>query len=319
MQYNELGKTGLKVPALCLGTMTFGWVTEEGAAYSILDRALDAGLVFLDTADIYSRFTQHGTSETIIGRWIAGRDRSRVILATKVRGRMWEGPDGEGLSGGHIMRAVDDSLRRLQTDYIDLYQAHWPDDETPLEETLRAFDDLVRSGKVRFIGCSNFPAWLVMKSLWISDVNGLVRFESVQPHYNLLHRSEFEHELQPMCRNQQIGVIPYSPLAGGVLSGKYRRDAALPPGSRGESSERIKRVLAAERTFAILDRVEAVAAARGKTVSQVALAWLMAQPGVTAPIIGVRTPDHLEESLGAVGLELSEDEIAALTEASGAR
>lgn len=310
MEYRTLGRTGLKVSELCLGTMTFGWGADEESSHAMMDRAFEAGLNFLDTADIYSFWAEGnegGVSERWIGNWLQNQDRRQVIIATKVRGSMWDGPNGEGLSRHHIMHAVEDSLRRLQTDYIDLYQLHWPDHDTPLDETLRALDDLVRAGKVRCVGCSNYPAWLLMKSLWVSDVKNLVRFESIQPHYSLVHREEFERELKPLCEDQQIGVIPYSPLGRGFLTGKYRSGQPAPEESRGSSSDGVRRYFT-EENFALLDRMEQVGADSGKTISQVALAWLTSQPVITSPIVGARTMAQLEENLGAVGYRLTKEE-----------
>lgn len=219
MEYRKLGRTGLKVSELCLGTMQWGWTASEEAGWAVMDAFVEAGGNFIDTADIYSRWAEGnpgGVSEEIIGRWMKARgNRRHIVLATKVRGRMWDGPNGEGLSRGHIMTAVEDSLRRLQTDYIDLYQTHAFDPDTPIDETLRALDDLVRQGKVRYIGCSNYPAWRLAKALWTSDKLGLARYDSIQPHYNIAYRAEFERELKPLCEEEGIGVIPYSPLAGG--------------------------------------------------------------------------------------------------------
>jgi aryl-alcohol dehydrogenase-like predicted oxidoreductase len=318
MEYRTLGRTGLKVSELCLGTMTFGWGADEPTSHAIMDRAFEAGINFLDTADVYSFWAENndgGVSEAWIGNWLKGKDRRQVVLATKVRGRMWDGPNGEGLSRAHIMAAVEDSLRRLGTGYIDLYQTHWPDEETPLEETLRALDDLVRQGKVRYVGCSNHPAWLLTKALWLSDVNGLARYDSLQPHYNLVHRDEFERELKPLCADQGLGVIPYSPLAGGFLTGKYRPDAGIPPGSRGQENERIRGYLT-ERNFALLDKMAEIGDGYGKTIAQVALAWQLSQPIITAPIVGARTVEQLEESLGAVGFRLTPEEMELLNKAS---
>jgi aryl-alcohol dehydrogenase-like predicted oxidoreductase len=213
------------------------------------------------------------------------------------------------------MQAVEDSLRRLGTDYIDLYQSHYPDQETPLEETLRAFDDLLQQGKVRYVGCSNYPAWLLAKSLWISDVKGLARYESLQPHYNLVHRAEFERELKPLCEDQTLGVIPYSPLAGGFLTGKYTRDAGVPAGTRGAGSERIQGYMT-ERNFDLLDAMGEIGAAHGKSIVQVALAWQLSQPVITSPIIGARSIEQLEDSLGAVGFRLDAAEMERLDELS---
>lgn len=318
MEYRRLGNTGLKVSELCMGTMTFGWSVDEPTTHAILDRAYEAGINFLDTADVYSFWAENndgGVAESWIGSWLKGKDRRQVIIATKARGRMWEGPNGEGLSRGHIMQAVEDSLRRLGTDYIDLYQSHYPDEETPLEETLRAFDDLIRQGKVRYIGCSNTPAWLLTKSLWISDLKGLARYESLQPHYNLVHRAEFERELKLLCEDQELGVIPYSPLAGGFLTGKYQRGKGIPAGTRGEGSRSIKSYMT-ERNFDLLDAMGEIGAAHGKSIVQVALAWQLSQPVITSPIIGARSMEQLEDSLGAVGFRLDSAEMARLNELS---
>ncbi|MGB1288860.1 MAG: aldo/keto reductase, partial [Aggregatilineales bacterium] len=198
MQYTNMGRTGLKVSQLCLGTMTFGWSADEQTSFNIMDAAMDAGITFFDTADIYSHWidgNKGGESEEIIGKWLKNKNRRDVIIATKVRGRMWEGANGEGLSRQHIIQAVEDSLQRLQTDYIDLYQTHAFDADTPIDETLAALDYLVLSGKVRYIGCSNYPAWRLMQSLWVSDVKNLVRYDCIQPHYSIFHRQEFEAEL----------------------------------------------------------------------------------------------------------------------------
>jgi aryl-alcohol dehydrogenase-like predicted oxidoreductase len=319
MEYRSLGRTGLKVSELCLGTMTFGWGADEPTALAILDRAFEAGINFIDTADIYSNWAPGnpgGVSEAIIGRWLKGKDRRQVVIATKVRGRMWEGPNGEGLSRQHIMYAVEDSLRRLGVETIDLYQTHWPDEDAAIEETLRALDDLVTQGKVLVIGASNYGAGELAQALWTSEVNRLARFETIQPHYNLVHRDEFERELKALCEARRIGVIPYSPLAGGFLTGKYRREGGIPAGARGEDSGRIRGYLADPRSFDVIDRLEAIGAAHGKSVVAAALAWQLSQPVITSPIIGARTVEQLEESLDAVGFRLSAEEMAALDEAS---
>jgi aryl-alcohol dehydrogenase-like predicted oxidoreductase len=319
MHYRRLGRTGLKVSALCLGTMTFGWSADEATSFSIMDAAVDAGINFFDTADIYSRWVDGnagGESESIIGRWFARHDRDHIVLATKVRGQMWEGPNGEGLSRTHILRAVEDSLRRLNTDYIDLYQVHWPDKETPLEETLSALDTLVRQGKVRYIGASNYPAWLLMKSLWTADRRQLTPFVCIQPHYSLLHRGEFERELELACIDQGIAVIPYSPLAAGFLTGKYTRENTTPDTTRGDGGL-IRRLLAnPERSFAVLDEVNRIARDHRVPPSHVALAWLLARPVITAPIIGARTVAQFQDVAGAADLVLLPEEIEALDKAS---
>ena len=314
MLYRNLGRTGLKVSALCLGTMTFGWSAGEATSHAILDAALDAGINFIDTADVYSRWVagnKGGESETIIGRWLKGKDRRSIVLATKARGRMWDGPNGEGLSRVHLIQAVEDSLRRLQTDYIDLYQTHSPDDSTPLEETARALETLVQQGKVRYVGASNYRAWLLMKTLWVSDKLGVARFDCLQPHYSLFNRKEFEAELEPLCLDLGVGVIPYSPLAAGFLTGKYERGSRDVDTSRSESGL-IKRLTADDHAYVVLDAVREIAGAHDAPVAYVALAWLLARPSITSPIIGARTVEQLHEIIGAPDLVLGADEIARL-------
>ncbi len=316
MNYRRLGRTGLRVSELCLGTMQFGWTADEATSFAVMDAFAEAGGNFIDTADIYSRWAEGnpgGVSEQIIGRWMKARcNRGQIVLATKARGRMWDGPNGEGLSRGHLIRACEDSLRRLDTNYIDLYQTHFFDPETPIDETLRALDDLVRAGKVRYVGASNYPAWRFAKALWASDKLGLARYDSLQPHYSLAHRAEFERELKPLCEEEGVGVIPYSPLAGGFLTGKYRRDS-VPTSARAEG---IQRRYFNDRGFAILDALDQIAAARGLAVAQVALAWLLTQPVITAPIIGANSVAQLSESLAAAGVRLSAEEMETLGKAS---
>jgi aryl-alcohol dehydrogenase-like predicted oxidoreductase len=320
MEYRKLGRTGLKVSVVCLGTMTFRWTSSEEDSLRVLDRAWEAGVNFIDTADIYSRWAPNnpgGVAEEIIGRWMQGKPREQIVLATKVRGVMWDGPNGEGLSRQHIMRAVEGSLRRLQTDYIDLYQSHWPDWDTPQEETLRAYDDLIKQGKVRYLGASNFKAWYLMKALWTSDKYNLARYDCIQPHYHLLNRREVEPELAGLCLSEGVGVIPYSPLAGGFLTGKYNRDQAAPEGSRGQVSQGVQRWMT-DQGFAVIDALRQMGEARGgKTIAQMALAWQFTLPFITAPIVGANNVGQLEESLGAVGLRLTEDEMKRLDEITG--
>jgi aryl-alcohol dehydrogenase-like predicted oxidoreductase len=318
MEYRKLGRTGLKVSELCLGTMTFRWTSTEKQAFQVLDRAWEAGINFIDTADVYSRWAPGnpgGVAERIIGRWLRARPRDQIVIATKVRGQMWDGPNGEGLSRQHIMTGVEHSLRRLQVDYIDLYQTHWPDWDTPLDETLRALDDLVTAGKVRYIGTSNHSAWVLTKSLWISDKLNLARYDSIQPHYNLLNRREVEPELAELCLDQGLGMIPYSPLAGGFLTGKYTRNY-IPEQSRGSGNDRMQ-ALMIEQNFALLDALRAMGEARDKTVAQMALGWLLTQPFVTSPIVGANTVEQLEESLGAAGLRLTEEDMQRIDELTG--
>jgi len=320
MKYKKFGNTGLEVSVICLGTMQFGWSTDEKTSFKILDKFFEEGGNFIDTADVYSRWVEGnpgGVSERIIGKWMKSRNvREGIVLATKVRGRMWEGPNGEGLSRKHIMKAVEDSLRRLQTDYIDLYQVHWPDWDTPLEETLRALDDLVRDGKVRYIGASNYPAWYLTKALWISDKYGLHRFESIQPQYSLVYREEFEKELMPLAEDQKLAVIPYSPLAGGFLTGKYKRNRPLPPSPRAET---IKRRFFTEKNFTIIEELEKMAFKYAAKVSQIALAWLLSKSYITAPIIGASSVEQLMENLGALDVELEEEDLKKLDEISSWR
>lgn len=316
MQYHTLGRTGLKVSELCLGTMQWGWTADERSAFQIMDAFVEAGGNFIDTADVYSFWAENnpgGVAEQIIGRWMKEREnREQIILATKVRGAMGEGPNDEGLSRKHILDAVEASLRRLQTDYIDLYQAHYFDEDTPIDETLRAFDDLQRTGKVRYIGASNYPAWRFMEVLWSADVNNTIRYDSLQPHYNLVHRAEFERELQAVCETFNIGVIPYSPLAGGFLTGKYERDD-IPESARADS---IKQRYFTEAGWRALDAVREVARETDSTPTAVSLAWLMAQPGITAPIIGANSVRQLQGSLAALDVALADEHIARLNEAS---
>lgn len=316
MRYRRLGRTGLKVSALCLGSMQFGWTVDEAGAFEIMDAFVAAGGNFIDTADIYSFWVEGnpgGVSESIIGRWLAQRGRRReVVIATKVRGRMWPGPNGEGLSRAHIIQACEDSLRRLQTDYIDLYQAHWYDEETPMDETMEAFDRLRQQGKVRYLGCSNYPAWRLMEALWTSDRLGLARYDSLQPHYNLVHRAEFERELRDVVQAYGLGVIPYSPLAGGFLTGKYRQGEQ----TASVRAEGVKRRYVSEKSWRILDVVREVAEELGVSPAAVSLAWLLAQPAVTAPIVGANSVDQLRANLAALDVVLSSEQLSRLDQVS---
>jgi aryl-alcohol dehydrogenase-like predicted oxidoreductase len=317
MLMRKLGRTGLKVAALCLGGNTFGWTTDQQASEAVLDAYLELGGNFIDTADVYSRWVPGNTggeSETALGKWMSARkNRARVIMATKVMGPMGPGPNDTGLSRAHIMEGVEASLRRLQTDYIDLYQAHWDDRDTPLDETLRAFDDLVRSGKVRYIGASNYVAFRLTRALWESDKRGFVRYESIQPKYNLVFRDEYERELEPLCLEQQIGVIPYSSLASGFLSGKYRAGQELPKTPRAGG---VEKTYMNDRGFAILAAVEKVASKVGAAPAQVALSWLGHRPGVTAPIASATSVAQLKEIVGAVELKLDDAATSELEKAS---
>lgn len=321
MEYRRLGGTGLRVSELCLGTMQFGWTADEATSHEVLTAAFDAGINFLDTADVYSRWAEGnpgGVAEQIIGRWLkqsAGR-RDQILLATKVRGAMGEGPNDQGLSRRHILMACQASLQRLGVEAIDLYQLHSVDPDTPIEETLEALNDLVRRGHVRYVGCSNFPAWRVVQALGSSRVHGWASFVSLQPHYNLIHRAEYEREGEAVSQEFGLGVLPYSPLAGGYLTGKYRPEAPIPADSRGAKSKRIQAYLTSERIWAVMQRVQGIAANRGVSPSQTALAWLLARPSVTSPIIGPKNLDQLKDNLGSVSVQLSAEEVAALDSAS---
>jgi aryl-alcohol dehydrogenase-like predicted oxidoreductase len=319
MEYRRLGRSGLKVSPLCLGTMQLGWTADEETSLEVLTAAFEAGIQFIDTADVYSRWAEGnpgGVSERIIGKWLGMgvANREEVVIATKVRAAMGEGPNDEGLSRLHIIAAAQDSLRRLGTDYIDLYQLHSPDEGTPIEETLSALDFLVRRGDVRYIGCSNFPAWRLVQALWRSDANAYARFISLQPHYSLVHRQEYERELEAVCLEFGLGVLPYSPLAGGFLTGKYERGKEIPGGTRAASSKRIQGYMQEECNWALLERLRELGEARGKSPSQMALAWLLNRPSITSPIIGPKTPEQLADNLGAVGVKLEGDEFAAIAQ-----
>ncbi|MBF6601144.1 MAG: aldo/keto reductase [Dehalococcoidia bacterium] len=316
MQTRTLGKTDISVSNLCLGTMQFGWTTDEQSAFAVLDAFVAAGGNFIDTADIYSRWSPGnpgGVAEEIIGRWMNQRgNRDSLIIATKVRGKMWEGRDGEGLGRAHIERAISDSLRRLQVDHIDLYQCHYPDGETPIEETLTVFGELIRAGKVRAIGASNYDADQLSRALDVSMQRSLPAFETLQPHHNLVHRSEYEAELARVCEDQLIGVIPYSPLAGGFLTGKYHRDAPLPESQRaGRAKEYMT-----DQGFGVIDALRRIAGDRGTSIPAVALAWQLGKPAVTAPIVGANTVQQLADLLPAAELDLTLTEMSALDNAS---
>lgn len=317
MNYRYMGKTGLKVSELCLGTMTFGRESGEAISHRMLDRFAAAGGTFIDTADVYSR----GASEEIVGRWLAHQQRDDLVIATKVFGRMGDGPNDEGVSRKRIIASVEASLRRLQTDYLDLYYVHLWDDGTPLEETLATFNTLVERGLVRYLGASNFSGWGLQKALELSRARGWEPFTCLQPQYNLLTRST-EWELLPVCVNEGLGVMPWSPLRGGWLSGKFRRGMVAPPGGTrvetaenqggGESWSNV----ANEATWRTIDALSQVAEEVRKTPAQVAINWLLCQPGVTSPIIGARTLEQLGDNLGAAGWALTDEQFTRLNEAS---
>jgi len=315
VEHRTLGRTGTLVSDLCLGTMTFGREADEPMSRAIVDRFLDAGGNFLDTANAYSA----GLSEEIVGRAL-GKRRADVVIATKVRFRMGDGPNDIGLSRPAIRKQVEASLRRLDTEWIDLYQVHCWDALTPLEETISTLDDLVREGKVRYVGASNFAGWQLAKALGLAALHRWEPFVSLQPEYSLVTR-DLERELLPLCREEGLAVLPWSPLGGGLLTGKYTKDAEMPAGSRGAETEtpitftyRIN-----DRAWQVVDAVREVAHATGRTMAQIALNWVASQPGVTAPIIGARNLEQLDDNLAAVGWELDDEQSMKLAWASGFR
>jgi aryl-alcohol dehydrogenase (NADP+) len=315
MDYVRLGHTGLKVSRLCLGAMTYGtsewrpWVLDEAASRPFISRALEHGLNFFDTADMYSR----GVSEQVLGRALkAFARREQVVIATKAFYAMGDGPNDRGLSRKHLLHSIDASLSRLDTDYVDLYQIHRFDPETPIEETLEALHDIVKAGKARYIGASSMFAWQFMKMLATSDAHGWTRFVSMQNHYNLIYREE-EREMLPLCREEGIAVIPWSPLARGFLAGNRGGDARGET-TRAQTDEFAHEMYYAESDFTIADRVVELAAKRGVKPTQIALAWLLAKPGVTAPIIGASKLPHLDEAVAALGITLDAAEMRYLEE-----
>jgi aryl-alcohol dehydrogenase-like predicted oxidoreductase len=315
MEYSNLGITGLKVSRICLGAMTYGdpawrpWILSEEAGRPILERAIARGINFFDTADMYSR----GVSEEVLGR--ALRDftsRDRVVVATKAFYPMSEDPNDRGLSRKHLMSAIDHSLRRLSMDYVDLYQIHRWDPGTPIEETLEALTDIVRSGKARYIGASSMSAWQFAKALYLSDRNGWARFVSMQNHYNLVYREE-EREMLPLCREEGIGVIPWSPLARGFLAGN-RRAADRGDTARAKTDAFAHQLYYTEADFAVAERAAGIARERGVPPAQIALAWLLRQPGVTAPIVGASKLEHLDQAIAALDIALTDEETSRLEE-----
>ncbi len=314
MELRNLGASNLRVPPICLGGNVFGWTLSESDTFHQLDRAVDAGLNFIDTADVYSRWAPGhtgGESETILGKWFAQSGRRKdVILATKVGMDMGEGK--QGLSAAYIEQAVEASLRRLQTDFIDLYQAHKDDSGTPLEETLGAFDKLVRAGKVRHIGASNYTGARLAEVIETSRHNNLAAYVSLQPHYNLVERLAFESDLLPVVQKYSLGVIPYFSLAAGFLTGKYQRGADPSQSARGGM---VKKYLN-DQGFAVIDALNEVAGKHNATAGRVALAWLLAQPGVTAPIASATNDQQLDDLIAAAGLKLDRADLQRLSQSS---
>jgi 1-deoxyxylulose-5-phosphate synthase len=321
MENRRLGKSGLEVPALCLGTMTFGLQVDESLSKTILDTAFDAGLTFLDTSDAYplggTRETI-GNTESILGRWMAEKgNRDRMLLATKCFAPTRRGPNNWGLSRQHIMESIDNSLGRLGTDYVDIYQAHGFDPFTPIEETLRAFEDLVVSGRVRYIGCSNYPAWRLGEALRAADRLGVAGYVSVQPRYNILYR-DIETELLPLCCDRGIGVLVYNPLAGGFLSGKYKPGQDPEEGTRftlGTAAERYQGRYWHDSQFAAVETLKAVVEGRGLDMVSVSVAWVLGQPGISSAIIGASRPDQIDANVQALNIEF-DDELVQACEAA---
>jgi aryl-alcohol dehydrogenase (NADP+) len=316
MEYVNLGSTGLKVSRICLGTMTYGskkwreWVLEEQDSRPFFRRAIEAGINFFDTADIYSL----GVSEEITGRALKeyGPSRDKLVIATKVFNAMGSDPNQQGLSRKHIMHAIDDSLRRLQTDYVDLYQIHRFDPRTPIEETMEALDQVVRSGKALYIGASSMYAWQFLKMLQTSDNRGLARFVTMQNHYNLVYREE-EREMIPLCLEEGVGLIPWSPLARGFLAGN-RNSRSRGETIRAQTDDFAQKLYYRPSDFSVVDRLTEIAKARGVENAQVALAWILGKPGVCSPIIGASKMAHLEQALSALSLHLDDAEVKALEE-----
>ncbi len=315
MDYVNLGSTGLKVSRICLGTMTYGskkwreWVLDEAESRPFIQKALEAGINFFDTADMYSV----GASEEVLGRALKdfGPSRDRVVIATKVFNPMGDDPNQRGLSRKHIRHAIDDSLRRLGTDYVDLYQIHRFDPHTPMEETLEALNEVVRAGKALYIGASSMFAWQFAQMLSLSDANGWARFVTMQNHYNLLYREE-EREMNPLCLSEGVGLIPWSPLARGVLAGSRKANT-----TRAKTDDFGKMLYGKDVAGAdqqVVERLEEISAQRGVAPAQVALAWLLHKPGIVAPIVGASKPHHLDDAVAAASLKLSGDEIAKLEE-----
>ncbi|WP_047151751.1 aldo/keto reductase [Aneurinibacillus tyrosinisolvens] len=306
METRSLGHSGLKVTNLCLGTMTFGNQADKQTAFAIMDKAFEAGVNFFDTADVYplgGTFEQFGSTEETIGDWLKGK-RDKIVLASKCYGAMGPGANERGLSRKHIMRAIEDSLQRLKTDYLDLYQAHQFDVNTPLDETLRAFDDLVTQGKVRYIGVSNWRSWQIAKALGIAERKNYIRIESVQPRYNLLFRM-IEEDLVPMCLSEGVGIMTYNPLAGGMLTGRYRSGQQVETGTRfglagvSKAGDMYQNRYWQEPIFAAVEKYERWCSERGYDMATTAVRWVIQQPGITSAIIGASRPEQLDASLAA--------------------
>jgi len=318
VQHVRLGRTGLNVSRICLGTMTFGLQVDEPGSFAILDAAADKGITFIDTADAYplgGDLTTAGRTEEIVGKWLQGK-RDDYVVATKCFAPMGKRPWNMGNSRRHIMDSIDQSLRRLRTDFIDLYQLHFDDPGVPLEESLGALDDLVRVGKVRYVGCSNFLAYRLARATGISEAKGLARFDCIQPRYNLLFR-EFERELFPLCLEEGIGVIPYNPIAGGMLSGKHDRSKPPEEGTRftlGNAARTYQDRYWHDNVFDTVDQLVKIADEAGMPLPTLAVAWTLAHPAITSPIVGASRPDQLDATCAALDTTLDDDLMATLNE-----
>jgi aryl-alcohol dehydrogenase-like predicted oxidoreductase len=314
VEFRFLGRTGLRVSEICLGTMTFGGQADERESFAIMDAAADADVNFLDTADVYplgGSLETVGRTEEIVGKWLKGK-RDRFVVATKCTFPTGPGPNDRGSSRRHILQAVDASLRRIQTDYIDLYQMHRVDQRTPMEETLRTLDDLVRAGKVRYVGVSNYPAWRIALMLGIAERHGWERLASTQPRYNLLLR-DIEDEVVPLCQHEGLGIIPYNPLAGGFLTGRYRKEQEPEEGTRftlPRAGEIYRQRYWHDAQFEAVERLRDFFASRERSLAQVALAWVLGRPGISSAILGASRAEQLRETLPAVELKLTDEELA---------
>lgn len=317
MDRRVLNKTGMKVSEICLGTMQFGWTTDEENSIKIMNKAYDAGMNFWDTANVYSRWSEKsyaGKTEEIIGRWLKNTgNRDDIILATKVRGKMGDSPNDEGLSRRHIQNQIDASLKRLQTKWVDLYQTHSYDSDVSQFETLSVLNDLIHDRKVNAIGTSNYPAWALTESFWVAKNKDLIPFTTFQPFYNIVSRKHFEEERQEVCKRYSISVIPYSPLAAGFLTGKYKKDAELPESDRAKG---VKSRFMNDKGWLILDAITEVANSHGCKPLNVALSWMLRQPTIVSPIIGANSVEQLEEILLTSDITLKDDDMKKLNDIS---
>ncbi len=317
MEYTRLGSTGIKISKIVLGTMQMGWRIEEEESFKVMDKAVELGINCFDTADVYTYWADNsypGKTEEIIGRWLKDREtRDDLILATKLRGAMSEDINNRGLSRRHVHQAIQNSLKRLQTSWIDLYQIHSFDNDTPIEETLHALNLLVERGVVNYIGASNIHPWMLVESFWVSKMKGYARFETVQPPYSIVRRMLVEHQMEHIIKNYGLGIIPYSPLAGGFLTDRYSSEGPLPDTPRSEGAQ--KRYFT-EKRWKIHDTVKEIAQSKDVKMTQIAIAWILSKEFITAPIIGANSVEQLEENFASIDIKLDEDEIKRLDEVS---